>query len=282
MILLDYTVWTGIIRAMSLPSEETPPEEETLTFRVRRSQLLTIAIPVAFLVGLAIGYVAWGGSDTSPAAQVASSQNELASAQSTAVAEPTGQAQTIADQIEALERYELDINETDPVFGPEDAPITIIEFSDFECPFCKSYFLNTYPRLLADYADQIRFVYKDFPLTSIHPDAVPAAMAAQCAFEQDEFWAYHDLLFDGELGLTRSSFEAYAGQLPLDQEEFAACLDEDRYVLAVKADADYGAEIGVRSTPTFFINGIGVVGAQPYEVFSQIIDFELERLNAAQ
>ncbi len=114
---------------------------------------------------------------------------------------------SIAEQIANIDRYEIDIAAHDPVFGPENAPVTIIEFSDFECPFCLRHFQETYPRLLENYEGQIRYIFKDLPLTSIHPNAFPAAIAAQCAFEQDAFWPYHDLLFAGSLGLSSGAYE---------------------------------------------------------------------------
>ena len=186
----------------------------------------------------------------------------------------------MGEQIEGLVRYELPIGEFDPATGPEDAPITLVEFSDFECPYCQRHFLEVYPRLQSEYGDQIRFVFKDYPLTSIHPNAVPAAEAALCAHEQGAFWPYHDLLFGGTEGFSRASYESYAASLGLDADAFTLCLDDGRYNEQVMADLNFGIETGVSSTPTFFINGIGLVGAQPFEVFAQIIDYELERLAA--
>lgn len=258
--------------------EENEPAD-TLVFRVRRSHFYAITVPLAFLLGLVVGFLAWGqGPD--PSQQLAASQAELVRSQEaqSSAEQQVAAEQSVAEQIESLQRYDILVDETDPVNGPEDAPVTIIEFSDFECPFCQRHFAEVYPRLLSDYPDQIRFVYKDLPLTSIHANAVPAAMAAQCAFEQDAFWPFHDLLFGGELGLSRSSYEEYATRLELDLVQFTLCLDENRYADAVQTDMDYALQLGLRSTPTFFVNGIGVVGAQSYEVFVQIIEYELSRL----
>jgi len=267
---------------MSLPPEQPTENENTLTFRVKRSHFYAVMVPLAFLLGLTVGYLAWSGPEVDPSAQLASSQAELEGSQPAAQALPTERPLSVAEQIEALERYDISIEDHDPVSGTANAPITVIEFSDFECPFCQRHFAEVYPRLVADYPDEIRYVYKDFPLTSIHPNAIPAALAAQCAFEQGQFWEFHDLLFGGTQGLSRSSYEAYASQLDLDADAFAACLDEDRYLEAVTADRDYALELGVGSTPTFFINGIPVVGAQPYEVFAQIIDYELGQSETAE
>jgi protein-disulfide isomerase len=171
-------------------------------------------------------------------------------------------------------RYEIPIDD-DPMIGPEDAPITIVEFSDYECPYCQRWHTEVFEQLLETYPNEVRLVYRDFPLTSIHPNAIPAAIAANCAREQDAFWDYHDKLFGMELGLNTEAYQEYASQLDFDTEEFNECLDSGRYEEEVQADFDFAANLGVRSTPTFFINGIAVVGAQPFEVFQQVIEQEL-------
>lgn len=273
----------------AMPSTEhdiqEQPEDDTLTFSVKRSHFYAVMVPLAFLLGMAAGYVIRDSSQTASGGnQAIALDSGQASQQSQA--EPAAQAvqptQSVEDQIAGLRRYEITIEDNDPINGPEDAPITIIEFADFECPFCQRHFSHVYPRLQAEYPDLIRYVYKDFPLISIHPNALPAALAAQCALEQDAFWPFHDLLFSGRLGLSRASYEEYASELELDTEAFAACLDEERYLEAVQADSSQAQGIGVSSTPTFFVNGIGVIGAQPFEVFAQIIDYELERLEAEE
>jgi len=225
-------------------------EIETLQFRIKRHHL-TAAL--GLLAGVLLGYLIWGAEPP----------------------QATRPASDLASQIETLPRHEVPIEADDPVLGAADAPITIVEFADFECPYCQRHALETHPRLLAAYGDQIRFVYRDFPLSSIHPDAFPAALAAQCALEQNAFWEYHDLLFSGRLGLGRGSYLGYAGELGLDVDEFTVCFDEERYSEAVQTDYNFAVELGISSTPTFFINGIALVGAQPYSVFEQIIDYEL-------
>ncbi len=249
--------------------------EETIHFNIKRSHFYALAIPLAFLLGLGAGYVNWGRVAVTPGSAIV--------AQGTPAALPTdasGQSSAggdIAAQIAQLPRYDIPINADDPVLGPADAPITIVEFADFQCPFCIRHAKETDPRLKADYGDQIRYVYKDFPLSSLHPDAFSAALSAQCAREQNKFWEYQDLLFTGTLGLGRQAYDAYAQQLGLDMTAFDQCLDEERYADQVQADYDLGVKLGVSSTPTFFINGIAVVGAQPYDLFAQIIDYELSQ-----
>jgi protein-disulfide isomerase len=160
-----------------------------------------------------------------------------------------------------------------PARGPDDAPIRIVEFSDFECPFCLS--ANpTIAQVLETYGDRIRLVYRHFPLT-IHPNARPAAEAAACAAAQGQFWRYHDRLFGDQTQLEEADLKRHAAELGLDAPAFDACVDGRRYRQDVDADIAAGAAAGVSGTPAFFINGRLLSGAQPFEVFKQIIDDEL-------
>jgi protein-disulfide isomerase len=236
-------------------------KDETVQFKMKKHHVFAI---LAFLVGLGGGYLIWGAPRTS-----------AATSPSVVSALPTSAATAASDDIVA-QRYDIPIEEDDPVFGAADAPITIIEFADFQCPYCQRHVLETYPLLIQNYGDQIRFVYKDYPLVSIHPQAFPSALASHCAQEQGMFWEYHDLLYSGQFELGDEAYFAYAVDLGLDTAEFTVCYEEARYSEAVQADYNFGAQLGVSSTPTFFINGIAVVGAQPYSVFAQIIDYELE------
>ena len=158
--------------------------------------------------------------------------------------------------------------------GPADAPITIIEFSDYQCPFCKRWHNEVYEQLLAAYPGKIKFVYRNLPLTSIHPDAQGAAEAAMCAGEQDAYWPFHEKLFSGD-GLGPGAYIQYAQELNLNMTIFEACVTDQKYQAAVQADSDFAVNLGIRSTPTFFINGLVIVGAQPLYVFKQVIDKEL-------
>ena len=133
---------------------------------------------------------------------------------------------------------------------------------------------ETYQPLLAAYPGKIRFVFRDFPLTSIHPNAMPAAEAAQCANEQNTFWPFHDKLFSSE-NLSVDVYQQYAQSLNLDMTKFNDCLTTNKYQQAIQTDSDFATNLGVNSTPTFFINGLAVVGAQPLDVFKQVIDKEL-------
>ncbi len=127
---------------------------------------------------------------------------------------------------------------------------------------------------MAAYPGKIRLVYRDFPLSSIHPNAFAAAEAAQCANEQNAFWPYHDKLFSSE-NLGDDVYKQYAQQLNLDMTKFNTCLTNHTYQAYVQANSDFATKTGVNSTPTFFINGLAVIGAQPIDVFKQVIDKEL-------
>lgn len=160
-----------------------------------------------------------------------------------------------------------------PSKGPATAPIEMIEFSDFQCPYCLRAHA-TVDQVLATYGDRIRFVYRHFPLPS-HPNARPAAEAAACAAEQDKFWPYHDRLFAQNGKLSASDLKQHAAELGLDTAKFDACVDTHKYQAQIDADVKEADEAGVNATPTFFINGRMVSGALPFESFKRIIDDEL-------
>ena len=173
-----------------------------------------------------------------------------------------------------LVRYDVPIA-GNPSHGPENAPITLVEFSDYQCPFCTEWYKDVYPRLLNDYKDKILFVHRDFPLYAIHPDSLSAAEAANCAGEQNTYWPYHDALYSGKYGLGMSAYLNYVKDLGLNLDSFNKCMSDHRFKNSVDANVTFGASLGVTSTPTFFLNGMAIVGAQPYDVFKQIIDMEL-------
>lgn len=165
-----------------------------------------------------------------------------------------------------------------PTLGPAAAPVTIVEFSDFECPFCARA-RPTLKRIAEVYGDRVRIAFRDYPLP-IHPRAPKAAEAAACATDQGKFWEMHDKLFGASPKLDVADLKRYAGELGLHAAVFDACLDGGRKAAAVKADLDAGTGYGVNSTPAFFINGRLVSGALPFERFAEVIDDELERAGA--
>jgi protein-disulfide isomerase len=160
----------------------------------------------------------------------------------------------------------------DPSWGPVDAAVTIIEFGDYQCPYCKRFHDETLPLIQATYAGQIRFVYRDLPLRSIHPNAQKAAEASECADDQGRFWDYHDLLWANQQALDVASLKAYAGELSLETATFDACLDSGNNAQEVQKDYDDGISYGVPGVPTFFINDVVVRGAQPFSSFQAVID----------
>ena len=167
-----------------------------------------------------------------------------------------------------------------PVRGATDAPVTIVEFSDFECPFCK----QTHPtlkQLLERYPGKVRLAYRDFPLDSIHPQARRAAEAARCASDQGKFWEYHDVLFTQSPQLALEDLRRYAGQVGLDITKFDGCLAAGVHKTTVQRDLDEGNRLGITGTPAFFINGRTLTGAQPLEAFARLIDQELAGVAAS-
>lgn len=243
----------------------TTDSEEFITFK--RSHFYSVLVVLAFAVGLLLGYVIWGrGTTTVVAAQPSEEQP--------AAAQPSGPVAEVPITPEPqYTRYDIP-TEGYPSLGPDDAPITIVEFSDFQCPFCRRFHDETYQALLDAYPGQIRFVYRNLPLTSIHPDAMPSAVASLCANDQNVYWDYHGKLFSSET-LTREAFIQYATDLSLNVDEFTACLDSGKHDEFIQQDMNFALDLGIQSTPTFFINGLAIVGAQPLSAFQQIIDLEL-------
>ena len=204
------------------------------------SPIVYVLIPLAFLLGLGGGYLLWGSAQPSTP---------------------------------AIRRVDVSTDD-DPSIGPANAPVTIIEFSDYQCPYCQVWYQQVYQQLLASYPNKLRFVYRDLPLP-MHPEAVPAAEAADCAGAQGAYWKYHDALFDQKYGLDRAAYEHYAADLGLDMTAFGVCLDSQKYQGEVQADSADAARVGINSTPSFVINGRILIGALPLSDFKAVIDEEL-------
>jgi protein-disulfide isomerase len=158
--------------------------------------------------------------------------------------------------------------------GGEDAPVTIIAFSDYECPYCRMA-EGTVEQVREKYGNKLRYVHRDYPLP-FHAHAHVAAQAARCAGEQGKFWEYHEALWKAE-SLERENLEALATELGLDETEFENCLSSGKEAPGIDADLEAGAQAGVNGTPAFFVNGIMLSGAQPLEAFTAVIDEELAR-----
>lgn len=235
---------------------ETPPPADVRTgeyVTIRRSHLVLALVPLACVAGLAVGYILWG--------------RQQPTAESLA-----GGTVTAGESGAAPQRFDVSVDD-DPALGPADAPVTIVEFSDFNCPYCRRFHAETFPDLMAAYPEQIRFVYRDYPITSA--ESLIASQAANCAGKQGAYWAYHDSLFSGELGLGAEAYAAYADRLSLDADALSACIAAGGEQAEVESDARAAAALGVSGTPTFFINGIPLVGAQPLAQFRSVIDGEL-------
>jgi protein-disulfide isomerase len=170
-------------------------------------------------------------------------------------------------------RERVEVAPTDPAIGPSYARIELVEFSDFECPYCRRA-VPVLKQILSRYPDQVRLVWKDFPLP-MHASARPAAEAAQCANEQGQFWAYHDVLFRNQELLKTDDLRKHAADMGLDVGSFNECFESGRYRKQVDSRIQEGKRHGVSATPTVFINGRMVMGAMPFDVYDQIIREEL-------
>lgn len=172
-----------------------------------------------------------------------------------------------------------------PLLGNENAKVTIVEFSDLQCPFCRRWFVETYPQIKKDYIDtgKVNLSFRHYPL-SFHPAAQKSAEAAECANDQGMFWEFHDKVYEeqeaqgqGTIQYTDADLKQWALDLGLNGEEFNSCLDSAKYAKRVTDDFNDGAAAGVDGTPGFFINGQRIIGAQPYATFKAIIDQELAK-----
>ena len=232
---------------------------DTITFK--RSHFYLALLPVMFVCGLGVGYLFWAQTDDYVA-------------QSNAAVEAKVETVETEDIVGQIQRFDVTSTD-DPCIGPQKAPITIVEFSDFQCGYCARFVDATLVPLLEAYPDEIRFCYRDFPLDNIHPEARPAAEAAQCAFEQNKFWEFHNGLFRNQTALSDDLYMELADKINLDINEFEKCYSSGRFRSRVNDDFNVGRDLGVTGTPTFFVNGRPLVGAQPLEAFMAVIESEI-------
>lgn len=170
----------------------------------------------------------------------------------------------------------VDITLGEPIIGLPDATVTIVAYTDFQCPFCKSFVDNTFSTILATYPNDVRFIFKDFPILNIHPLAERAAIAGQCAFAQDKFWEMHDLIFAKQDTLSEVDLGSdFPVQLGLDMATYNTCYSNRETLPEVQDDMTEGVFKGVSGTPTFFINGTKLEGALPFSAFQAVIEQEL-------
>ncbi len=194
------------------------------------------------------------------------------------IALPSGNAAPSEKQSEYVESAPIEV-----ILGNADAEMTITEYSDFECPLCKRYFDNNFEEIRTAYVDtgKAKYIFKQFPLSSIHPKAQEAGEAALCAYEQEKFWEMHEMLFEKQREWARSSdyiadFIAYSGELGMDQAAFEECLTSGKHANNVEKDYNEGRQRGVSGTPTVFVNDQKIVGAQPLSEFTKVIDAQLQ------
>ncbi|MBI4411692.1 MAG: thioredoxin domain-containing protein [Deltaproteobacteria bacterium] len=172
-------------------------------------------------------------------------------------------------------RAEVSVDD-DPSKGDAKAPVTLVEFSDFQCPFCKRA-RETVSKVLETYGNKVHYVFRDYPL-SFHKQAKKAAEAAECAGDQKKYWEYNAILWEKQGQQEIDKLKGYAKELGLNEKKFAECLDSDKYAEEVDKDLNDGIAAGVSGTPAYFVNGMLISGAQPFERFKELIDEELERL----
>ncbi len=245
------------------------PEIQSIPSVGEQKSRFVVSVPMAILVAAAMisGSVLYVGSGGSVAALLPSAQ------------QPTAQAPGNDAPVQIKDPSTL-FGADDPIIGNAKAKVTIVEFSDFQCPFCRRFWKDTYGQLKKEYIDtgKVRLVIRAFPL-SFHPAAKPAAVASLCAKEQGKFWEYRDKVFgeqekQGQQTVTFGlpELKSWAAAIGLNAQQFNACLDAQKYAGKVDADTAAGSAAGVSGTPSFFINGQQVVGAQPFSAFKKIID----------
>jgi len=232
------------------------------TITIKKDQLWKYSTFVLGALVLVMAFVAFGNNGGVTGNVVAPSPTPP-SAAAPAAAPPAQPSQVTASA------------DDDPRIGPADAPVEIIEFSDFQCPFCQRA-APTIKQVIAEYGDKVSFVYRDFPLSSIHPNAQKAAEAAECvrdaAGNDEAFFVYHDKLFENIQALSPDNLKTWASEQGYD---IADCLDSGKFTAEVQKDTADAQAAGGRGTPYFVINGKPLSGAQPFSAFKQIIDAEL-------
>lgn len=196
---------------------------------------------------------------------------------------PAGRPQTaspISPASQGPAEIKSDLADDDPSLGSPDAPVTFVEFGDFQCPFCGRFFRQAEQEIIERYVKtgKVRFVYRDFAF--LGPESDWAAQAAECADEQGKFWLYHDYLYSNQQGenqgaFSRDNLKDFSQKLGLDSEKFSSCLDSEKYLEEIKKDTADGRANGVSGTPTNFINGRPVVGALPFSQFESLIESAL-------
>ncbi|MCC6611872.1 MAG: DsbA family protein [Anaerolineae bacterium] len=250
-------------------SQQSAPEQVIL---VNKTTLNYFVIAVAFFaLGVVITLIAADSLATANAAENQQLIERAVAAAFDARGETVGSDQQVGT-LDPNVRVEVSADD-DPAYGPETASVVMIEFSDFNCPYCGRFARETLPLVRENYGDRMRFVYRDYPI--LGDSSLQAAIAAECADAQGAFWRYHDLLFENQRSFNQEVFVGFAQELRLDVDQFTTCQSNSAIRDEVIADYADAQRLGASGTPTFFINGRRVVGAQPYEVFAGVIEEEL-------
>jgi len=264
---------------------EISGNEAKITIKKSTYNNMLVAIIAAAAIATFFGGYSIGTFDDSDSGLTGEQLKEILSQIKTA---PTPQPAQQSRQPSAPQIFTVSLDD-DPVKGNPDAPVTVVEFSDFQCPFCSRFFEQTLPLIQENYIDtgKVKFVYKDLPLDSLHPNARSAHIAAECADEEGKFWEYHDVLFQkqaewqrlasSDLDITLSQF---AVDLGMQAASFESCMESQDIADEVNQDTLEAAKYGATGTPTFFIGNekdgfIKLVGAQPYAAFQRAIDEQL-------
>lgn len=189
----------------------------------------------------------------------------------------------VSGDSQSQQQTDIQITESDNTQSNPDAPLTLVEYSDFQCPACQAY-SSTLKQLNQEFPDNLRLVYRHFPLRQIHRNAEPAARAAQAAAKQEKFWQMHDLLFENQNQWSdeknpKDKFKEYAASLDLNLEQFETDYDSQEIKNKVFNDSQSGSQLGVNSTPSFFLNGERLQNPRNYEEFKNIIQSELDKIN---
>lgn len=255
---------------LEIPGEQKPP---VLTIHLHSWATPLLGI-VMLLVGLVAGY--WvrplvDAARNGPVAVITAAPQ--AAAPAARQPEPAADAAAVTEGRQAM--MDALIAQTRHFEGDPNAPITIIELSDYTCPYCGKFQAETYPSILKEYIEtgKVRFGYMHFAI--LGPMASVSAQAAECAAEQENFWDYHTQIFLNQRNLSNETLQQLAVKLGLDAEKFSECFASEKYAADVAADTNLARSLGAQSTPSFVINGQPVVGAQPFEVFKQVIEQQL-------
>jgi protein-disulfide isomerase len=252
----------------SVPPQTDPTPQAPVVVIPRVMFNYVVIALVCLVVGAVVGMVAYDRVAKGSAA----ANDELIDRAVATVVAALPRATTPPPTVDPNIRYDISI-EGQPSIGPLDAPVVMVEFGDFRCTYCKRFHDETIEPLLQNYGDKVLFVYRDYPI--LGPDSIQAALAAECAFDQGAFWGFHDRLYAAPTALTRDNFILYAQDLQMNVDTFTKCYDDAEHQDLVTGDFNAGTAVGVGATPTFFINGKLLLGAQPYDQFAARIDAEL-------